>query len=317
MNKHTNIYSAQVQPQTYIHTHIYTDTHTDKTTHTHTHTHSHTHTHAYTCAHPLFWRLSDYFFLYFSTQSEKLQKVVTKVKEESSKAGLDMNVKKTKVMIISKEPTGKAVEIKVNDETLEQVDTFKYLGTQIKDDLMTDKEVETRENLAKSKFCSIYKVLTSKRLKMSTRLNILNCYVFSIYCYGCEAWTLNKVLERKIDVFEMWCLRMMGKFKWSDLISNEKVLNTLKTKRSLLSKIQKRKLKYYGHIKRKDNISSQLSWRGKWKENAQKVDQGTPGSVTLRNGQGGREGSAPEWLLTGTCGVSSRVNLRREDDTSR
>ena len=89
---------------------------------------------------------------------------------------------------------------------------------------------------------------------MSTRLNILNCYIFSIYCYGCEAWTLNKVLERKIEVFEMWCLRRMGGFRWSDLISNERVLKTLKTKRTLLNNIKQRKLKYYGHIKRKGNI---------------------------------------------------------------
>ena len=80
-----------------------------------------------------------------------------------------MNVKKTKTMIISKEPIGKSVIIKVNNEELEQVDTFKYLGTQIKDDLKTDKDIETRGNLAKSKFCSMYKVLTSKR-----PFNILN-----------------------------------------------------------------------------------------------------------------------------------------------
>ena len=134
------------------------------------------------------------------------------------------------------------------------MDTFKYLGTQIKDDLRTDKELETRENLAKSKFSSMHKIFTSKRLKMSTRIKILKCYVFSIFCYGCEAWTLNKVLERKIEVFEMWCLRKMGKFKWSDLISNEKVLKTLQTKRSLLAGIQQRKLRYYGHIKRKGDI---------------------------------------------------------------
>ena len=91
-----------------------------------------------------------------------------------------------KAMALSKEPKGKKVEIQVNGEVLEQVDTFKYLGTQIKDDLKTDKELETRENLARSKFCSLHKILTSKRLKMSTRLNILKCYVFSIYCYGCE-----------------------------------------------------------------------------------------------------------------------------------
>ena len=55
-------------------------------------------------------------------------------------------------------------------------------------------------------------------------------------------------------MFEIWCLRKMGKFKWSDLISNEKVLKTLQTKRSLLAGIQQRKLRYYGHIKRKGDI---------------------------------------------------------------
>ena len=85
-------------------------------------------------------------------------------------------------MVLSKESNGKKVNIKVNNEILEQRDTFKYLGSQIKEDLRTDKELETRENLAKSKFRSMHKILTSKRLKMSTRLNILKCYVFSIYC---------------------------------------------------------------------------------------------------------------------------------------
>ena len=80
--------------------------------------------------------------------------------------------------------------------------------------------------------------------------------MFSHYCYGCETWTLNKTLENKIDVFEMWCLRMIGKFKWSDLISNEKVLSNLKTKRTVLRIIKSRKLKYYRHIKRNNNIQT-------------------------------------------------------------
>ena len=186
----------------------------------------------------------------------KLQSIVDKVREESSKAGLDMNVKKTKTMIISKEPAEKSISIKVNDTILEQVDTFKYLGTLIMDNLRTEKEIQTRENLAKAKFCSMYKLLTSKRLKMSTRLRILKSYIFSIFTYGCEAWTLSKVLEKKIETFENWCFRTMGKIKRSDYISNEKVLSMLKTKRTLLKDIQKRKLRYFGHIKRKNNLLS-------------------------------------------------------------
>ena len=189
-----------------------------------------------------------------ANSEQKLQTIVDKVKEESAKHGLDMNVKKTKTMLISKHPEGKKIAVKVDGVVLEQVNIFKYLGTLIKNDLKTEEEIECRTNLAKAKFCGMYKVLTSKRLKMKTRLKILKSYIYSIFTYGCEAWSLSKILEEKIEIFENWCLRMMGKIQWKDRISNEKVLQILKTKRSLLENIQKRKLKYFGHIKRKGNI---------------------------------------------------------------
>ena len=70
--------------------------------------------------------------------------------------------------------------------------------------IKTEKELETRENLARSKLCSMHKVLTSKRLKMLTRLKILEGYILFIYCYGCEAWTQkrHKEVER--------CLMLKG-----------------------------------------------------------------------------------------------------------
>ena len=65
---------------------------------------------------------------------------------------------------------------------------------------------------------------------------------------------MSKVLEDKIEAIEMWCLRRIGNVKWSDKISNESVLQMLKTKRQLLTSIQKRKSKYFVHIKRRKNI---------------------------------------------------------------
>ena len=171
------------------------------------------------------------------------------MKEESSKAGLDMNVKKTKT--ISRDPEGKKVDIKVDNETLQQVEKFIYLGTLILEEIKTDKEIERRKNIAKEKFSSMAKILKSKRLKLATKLKIVKCYIYSIFTYGCEAWTLSKVLEAKIEAFEMWCLRELGNVMWKDKVTNESVLTKLKTKRQLLSDIQKRKLKYFGHIKRK------------------------------------------------------------------
>ena len=108
--------------------------------------------------------------------------------------------------------------------------------------------------MQKKKFSKIAHLLTSKKLKLSTKLRILKCYVYSIFTYGCESWTLSKVLEAKIEAMEMWCLRRIGNIKWSDRVTNESVIQKLGTKRQLLQNIQKRKTKYFGHIKRKKNM---------------------------------------------------------------
>ena len=170
---------------------------------------------------------------------DKLQKIVTKVQEESSKAGLEMNVKKTKTMIISRDAENKKVEVKVNNEILQQVNRFIYLGTELREDIKTDQEIERRANIAREKFSKMSKVFTTKRLKLKTKLNILNSYIYSIFTYGCEAWTLSKVSENKIEVFEMWCLRQIGNIKWKDHVRNEIVLEKLQTSRQLLKSIQK------------------------------------------------------------------------------
>ena len=159
-----------------------------------------------------------------ANDQDKLQEIVTRVKEESSKAGLDINVKKTKTMIISRDPEGKKVDIKFDNETIQQVEKFIYLGTLILEEIKTDKEIVRRKNNAKEKFSSMAKILKSKRLKLTTKLKIVKCYIYSIFTYGCEAWTLSKVLEAKIEAFETWCLRELGNVMWSDKVTNKRVL---------------------------------------------------------------------------------------------
>ena len=106
--------------------------------------------------------------------------------------------KKTKTMTISKHPEEHKLEKTVNGVVLEIVNISKYLGTLITDNGKTDTEIEARTKLAKYQLSTISKSLTSKRLKMSTKIRILNCYFFSIFTYGSEAWALSKVLEHKI-----------------------------------------------------------------------------------------------------------------------
>ena len=81
---------------------------------------------------------------------------------------------------------------------------------------------------------------------------------------GSGEWTLSKANENKIEVFEMWCFHYMSNIQWKDHVRNEDVLQKLKTKRHLLQDIQKRKIRYFGHIKRKNNLLT-LSMEGKVK----------------------------------------------------
>ena len=122
-----------------------------------------------------------------------LQKLVDVVKECSSEAGLDMNAKKTKTMVISKYPElEKRIDIKIDGESLEQVDQFKYLGTQVTDDAKTEKELNCRIGAAKNKFSLLTSIFTSKQLSIPLKLRVLSCYVFSVFGYGSEAWTLDE-----------------------------------------------------------------------------------------------------------------------------
>ena len=193
-----------------------------------------------------------------ASDEEKLQKLVDVVKECSSQAGLDMNSKKTKTMVISKHPErNKQIDIKIDGESLEQVSQFKYLGTQVSDDARSETELNCRIATAKTKFSMLSTILTSKQLSIPLKIRVLTCYVFSVFGYGAEAWTLTKAMEEKIDAFEMWCLRKMGGISYKDRVTNEDVLKRLKTERNLLRTIKQRKLRYFGHIERQNGFLKQ------------------------------------------------------------
>ena len=194
-----------------------------------------------------------------SDTKEGLQSLVTAAKIESEKAGLGMNVKKTKTMIVSKqENVNIKADIQIDNETLEQVSTFKYLGQTITPDGKNDLEIKIKIAIAKNRFQQMYHLLTSKKLSMKLRHRLLVCYVFSVILYGCETWTLTKALMDKIEACEMWFLRRMGKISWKQKMRNEDVLKILKTEKTLLNTIKARKLKFFGHTKRHESLMKNI-----------------------------------------------------------
>ena len=188
---------------------------------------------------------------------ENLQIITNNVKTNSQKSGLDMNVKKTKTMVISSDKNSKANVI-VDNVELEQVKEFKYLGQTITADAKTETEIRIRTCIAKGRYQELNKILSNKKISQKLKLRLINCFIMSVFTYGCETWTINKDIENKINAFEMWILRKVANVKWSDKITNEDVLLRLGVELSLLKTIQSRKLSYFGHIKRHHSIKKEI-----------------------------------------------------------
>ena len=106
-------------------------------------------------------------------------------------------------------PKGKQRCITLNRVPLEQVTRFKYLGRWIAENARSDEDIRARVRLAKGAFWQ-KKELMRSNIRISTKMKILNCYVFSVLDYECESWTWNSLMRMKVNAFERWwCYRMI------------------------------------------------------------------------------------------------------------
>jgi len=185
---------------------------------------------------------------FITDEESKLQDILDKPQEVCSQYKMDINVKKTKVMVISKKG-GEKCNVVISGGLLGQVADYKYLGSWTTEDRRCENEVKTRIAMAKEAFWH-HKELMRGNLKISTKKRILECYVFSVLRYACESWTLNKILQKRVDAFEQWRYRQIMKISWTDKMRNEDVLKVVKEDRLQCRRIVKHKLSYAGHILR-------------------------------------------------------------------
>ena len=115
-------------------------------------------------------------------------------------------------------------------------------------------EVRRRIGMAKTKFTQMRKVFTSRKISLATKLRLVKCYVYSSLLYCCETWTLYLNDIKRLAAFEMWIYRRLGRIPWTEKRTNQYVLNHLNVTKSLMKDIKSRKLKYFGHVKRHQNI---------------------------------------------------------------
>ena len=119
-----------------------------------------------------------------------------KVKEESEKVGLKLNIQKTKIMASSWEIDGETVEI---------VADFIFLGSKITADGDSSHEIKRRLLLERKVMTNLDSIFNSRDITLPTKVHLVKVMVFPVVMYGCESWTIKKAEHRKTDAFELWC----------------------------------------------------------------------------------------------------------------
>ena len=145
-----------------------------------------------------------------------------KVKEESEKVGLKLNIQKTKIMA-----SGPITSWEIDGETVETVANFIFLGSQITADGNWSHEIKRCLLLGRKVMTNLESILKSRDITLSTKVHLVKAMVFPVVMYGCESWTINKAERRRIDAFELWCWRRLLRVPWTARTSKQSILNEI------------------------------------------------------------------------------------------
>ena len=160
-----------------------------------------------------------------------------KVKEESEKVGLKLNIQKTKIMA-----PGPITSWQIDGETVETVADFIFWGSKITADGDCNHEIKRRLLLERKVMTDLDSILKSRDITLTTKVRLVKAIVFPVVMYGCESWTIKKAECRRIDVFELWCWRKLLRVPWTARRSNQSILKEISPRCSLEGLMLKLKL---------------------------------------------------------------------------
>ena len=193
---------------------------------------------------------------------EKLQKLLDTVKTKSEVHGLKINASKTEILVVSKKEANPQCVIAVDGKEIKQVQQFSYLGSNIKSDGRCDAEIVRRIAIAKGAFNNMKHLLVNRNISLTTRTRAVKTFAWSVLLYGSETWTISKVMENRLEAFEMWCWRRVLKISWTERKTNQEVLNRIGAKRELIKHIRTKQLSFLGHVMRRGQLEN-LSLTGR------------------------------------------------------
>ena len=173
---------------------------------------------------------------------EELKSLLMKVKEESEKVGLKLNIQKNKIMA-----SGPITSWRIDGETVETVSDFIFFGeggSKITADDDCSHEIKRHLLLGRKVMPNLDSILKSRDITLPTKVHLVKAMVFPVVMYGCENWTVRKAKCQKIDVFELWCWRKLLRVRWTARRSNQSILKEIRPEYPLEGLMLKLKLQY-------------------------------------------------------------------------
>ena len=161
---------------------------------------------------------------------EELKSILMKVKVESEKVGLKLNIQKTKIMASSP-----ITSWEIDGETVETVSEFMFWGSKITADGDCSHKIKRRLLLGRKVMINLDdSIFKSRDITLPTKVCLVKATVFPVVMYGCEIWTIKKAEHRRIDAFELWRWRKCLRVHWAARRSNQSILKECSLERTVL-----------------------------------------------------------------------------------
>ncbi|PIK43013.1 hypothetical protein BSL78_20130 [Apostichopus japonicus] len=166
----------------------------------------------------------------------------------AGRIGLNMNVKKCKHMRMNNRVDA---PLKINNIEVEDVEEFIYLGAKVSKDGGGTEDIKNRLGKARGAFRNLRRIWTNGAIGRKTKLTLFKTLVRSVLLYGSEAWKVTKREEQKLDAFQFKCIRRILKIPWTELVSNDRIMQQTGINR-ISVEIRRRRWNWIGHIMRKE-----------------------------------------------------------------
>ena len=229
-----------------------------------------------------------------------------KVKGESEKVVLKLNIQKTKIMTSSS-----ITSWQIDGETMETVTDFIFWGSKITADGDCSHEIKRCLHLGRKVMTDLDSIFKSRDITLPTKVHLIKVMVFPVVMYGCESWTIKKTERWRIDAFELWCWRRLLRVPWTARRANQSILKEISPEYSLKGLMLKLKLQYFVDLMwRTDSWKRPWCWE-RFKVGGKGDNRGWDGWMASPTRWTWVWVSSRSWWWTGKTGVLQSMGSQR------